>query len=108
MAGSVGLELAAGRDSEVVQGEEEMGYFKVKNWVPCPYIPGRSAILVNRPPYIVRQTFTFANHPDRKVSSLQVAQPHSRSSKLQTTDSCVSPALIDPRCWGRAHACSHT
>ena len=40
MAGSVGLEVAAGRDAEAVPGEA--GYYKLDaaSWLPCPNIPG--------------------------------------------------------------------
>ena len=45
-AGSVGLELAAGKDGKAVVGQPS-GYYQVDNWIPCPHIPGSSSSMTS-------------------------------------------------------------
>lgn len=47
-AGSVGLELAAGKDGKAVAGLES-GYHTVTDWVACPHIPGTIVVNVGDP-----------------------------------------------------------
>lgn len=47
-AGSVGLELAAGKDGKAVVGQAS-GYHKVDKWVPCPPIPGTIVVNIGDP-----------------------------------------------------------
>lgn len=46
--GSVGLELAAGKDGKAVDSEQA-GYYKIENWVPCPHKPGHIVVNVGDP-----------------------------------------------------------
>lgn len=40
-AGSVGLEVAAGRHGQAVGGDQS-GLYKIDDWMPCPQLPGLS------------------------------------------------------------------